>query len=219
MNRLIVALDTADLGTLASLVSNLSPLVGGFKIGLETYLALSVGGYRAARDDGLPIMLDLKFHDIPNTVAGAVRAILPLRPWAITVHASGGKTMIKAASDAVVFSGHKLPLILAVTALTSLTESPDKIGDLAVMAIRAGADGIVCSPVAATTVRDAIGPKRIIVTPGIRLDGSPPDDQMLTATPRVAIANGADYLVVGRPITQAEDPVVVAKRILEEMDV
>ena len=165
---------------------------------------------------GRPVFLDLKLHDIPNTVAGAVRAILPLAPRMLTVHAAGGAAMVAAARQASEAAGAARPMILAVTVLTSLDEADlaatgvpgppaSQVLRLARLAVAAGADGLVCSPLEVAMLRDALGAGPALVVPGIRPTGSAAGDQARTMTPAEAVAAGADWIVVGRPITAAPD--------------
>jgi orotidine-5'-phosphate decarboxylase len=221
-SRLIVALDTADLGRAVAWAAATAPHVALFKLGLEFFLAHGAAGVRALA--GRPIFLDLKLHDIPNTVAGGVRAVLPLAPRMLTVHAAGGTAMIAAARQASEAAGAARPMILAVTVLTSLdamalaatgvTSSPaDQVLRLARLALAAGADGLVCSPREVAMLRRELGPQARLVVPGIRPDGSPAADQARIMTPPDAVAAGADWIVVGRPITEAADPAAVAAAI------
>ncbi len=225
MTRLIAALDTADIEQARIWARHVAPHVGALKLGLEFFLAHGQQGYAAF--EGVPIFLDLKFHDIPNTVAGAVRSVLPLEPAMLTVHASGGPDMLKAAKDAAC-RAKSPPLILAVTLLTSLDQaaltavgidrSPqDQVQNLAHMAIDCGADGLVCSPQEVAALRKMLGPAAKLVVPGIRPTGSPRDDQARTMTPREAVEAGADWIVVGRPITASGDPAKVASAIAAEI--
>ena len=224
---LICALDLTDIDHVATLASQLAPSVGAVKLGQEFFTTNGPDGVRAVAAD-VPIFLDLKFHDIPNTVAAAVRSVAPLRPAMLTVHACGGMAMMRAACDAARQSATVLdiqpPLILAVTVLTSLStadleglgmrENPaDWVMRLADVAGQAGCDGVVCSPHELTRLRDCCGNDFVLVTPGIRPLGDDHNDQKRTATPSQAIAAGADYIVVGRPITRAADPVAAAARI------
>jgi orotidine-5'-phosphate decarboxylase len=213
--RLIAALDTVDVGRARAWAEAVAPHAGLLKLGLEFFLANGAEGYRAIT--GAPIFLDLKLHDIPNTVAGGVRAVLPLRPRMLTIHASGGASMIQAAQQAAAVAGPDRPMILAVTVLTSLAEpdlhatgvaaSPaDQVLRLGRLAIEAGADGLVCSPLEVAMLRQALGPSARLVVPGIRPEGAAPGDQARTMTPAQAIAAGADWIVVGRPITAAANP-------------
>ncbi len=173
---------------------------------------------------GRPVFLDLKLHDIPNTVAGAVRAVLPLRPRMITLHAAGGAAMITAARQAADAAGAARPLLLAVTVLTSLDQADlsatgirsgtgDQVLRLGRLAVTAGADGLVCSPLEIAVLREGLGTGPKLVVPGIRPAGSAADDQARTMAPAQAIAAGADWIVVGRPITTAADPGAMAAGI------
>jgi len=213
-SRLIVALDSTDAARAAGWAEAVAPHCGLFKLGLEFFLANGGAGVRAI--SGRPIFLDLKLHDIPNTVAGAVRAVLPLGPRMLTLHAAGGAAMMTAARQAAEAAGPARPMLLAVTVLTSLdaaglaatgvADSPAaQVLRLARLAIEAGADGLVCSPLEVAMLRDALGPGPALVVPGIRPAGSAAGDQMRTMTPRDAVEAGADWIVVGRPITAAPD--------------
>lgn len=212
--RLIVALDTADMTQAAGWAEAVAPHCGLFKLGLEFFLANGAAGVRAIA--GRPIFLDLKLHDIPNTVAGAVRAVLPLAPRMLTVHAAGGPAMVAAARQAAEAAGAARPMILAVTVLTSLSAAdltatgvadPPmlQVRRLARLAVDAGADGLVCSPLEVAMLREALGAGPALVVPGIRPAGSAAGDQARTMTPEAAVAAGADWIVVGRPITAAPD--------------
>ncbi len=219
---LIVALDTADAHQARVWAEALAPSVGLLKLGLEFFLANGPDGFRAI--GGAPIFLDLKLHDIPNTVAGGVRAVLPLRPRMLTVHASGGSAMIRAALQAANDAESDRPIILGVTVLTSLDQTDladvgvaatpaEQVMRLARLAIEAGADGLVCSPLEVAMLRQALGPAVKLVVPGIRPEGAASGDQARTMTPSAAIAAGADWIVVGRPITGARDPGMAAADI------
>jgi orotidine-5'-phosphate decarboxylase len=208
--RLIVALDTADLGQAAGWARAVAPHCGLLKLGLEFFLANGPDGVRAIIHR--PIFLDLKFHDIQNTVARSVRAALPLRPRMLTLHAAGGAGMIEAARKAAEFAGEGRPMLLAVTVLTSLDaaslaatgvrDRPAKQAlRLAKLAMSAGADGLVCSALEVAMLRDALGAGPKLVVPGIRPAGAAADDQARTMTPEEAVNAGADWIVVGRPIT------------------
>jgi orotidine-5'-phosphate decarboxylase len=224
--RLIVALDTTDLSRARAWAGAVAPHCGLFKLGLEFFLAHGAAGYRAIA--GRPVFLDLKLHDIPNTVAGAVRAVLPLAPRFLTLHAAGGTAMILAARKEAETAGASRPLLLAVTVLTSLdaaalaatgvAENPTRqVLRLARLAIAAGADGVVCSPLEIAAVRTALGPGPKLVVPGIRPAGADAGDQARTMTPAQAIAAGADWIVVGRPITSTPDPAAAAAAIAAEI--
>ncbi|HEY6433648.1 MAG TPA: orotidine-5'-phosphate decarboxylase [Acetobacteraceae bacterium] len=220
--RLIVALDTADLSQAAVWGASVAPHCGLFKLGLEFFAANGPTGVEAVR--GRPVFLDLKLHDIPNTVAGAVRAVLPLRPRMITLHAAGGAAMITAARQAADAAGAARPLLLAVTVLTSLDQADlsatgihqgtgDQVLRLGRLAVAAGADGLVCSPLEVAVLRESLGAGPKLVVPGIRPAGSARGDQARAMTPVQAIAAGADWIVVGRPITTAADPAAAAAAI------
>jgi len=194
MKRLIVALDTSDLGQAKRWADQVAPSAGVLKVGLEYFLAHGEAGYRAVGDT--PIFLDLKLHDIPNTVAGAVRSVLGLQPKMLTIHAGGGPAMIAAARDAASRSAAP-PLILAVTVLTSMDaaalravgidRSPaEQVLKLATMAVAAGADGLVCSPHEVGLLRQALPLSVRLVVPGIRPAGSERDDQARTMTAQIA---------------------------------
>jgi len=213
--RLIVALDTVDAGRARCWANAVAPHAGLLKLGLEFFLANGAEGF--ASITGAPIFLDLKLHDIPNTVAGGVRAVLPLKPRMLTIHASGGWAMVQAAHQAAASAGPDRPMILAVTVLTSLDQAdllamgiavtpPEQVLRLGRLAIEAGADGLVCSPLEVALLRNALGPAVKLVVPGIRPAGSHAGDQARTMTPAEAVAAGADWIVVGRPITGATDP-------------
>ena len=222
MNRrcgLIAALDTTDLRQAQAWARSVAASCGMVKLGLEFFLANGAAGYRAV--GAAPVFLDLKLHDIPNTVAGAVRAVLPLRPRMLTLHAAGGAAMLAAARKAAEQAGAERPLLLAVTVLTSLDATAlsetgvaglprQQVLRLARLAMAAGADGLVCSPLEISVIRDALGEAPVLVVPGIRPAGAVADDQARTLTPRAAARAGADWLVVGRPITQAVDPAAAA---------
>jgi orotidine-5'-phosphate decarboxylase len=220
--KLIVALDTADPKQARAWANAVAPHADLLKLGLEYFLANGAEGFRAISD--APIFLDLKLHDIPNTVAGSVRAVLPLRPRMLTLHASGGSAMIQAAQQAAATAGADRPLILAVTVLTSFgqtdlhavgvqTSPGEQVLRLGRLAIEAGADGLVCSPLEVAMLRQAFGPAVKLVVPGIRPEGAASGDQTRTMTPPQAVAAGADWIVVGRPITAALDPAGAAADI------
>jgi orotidine-5'-phosphate decarboxylase len=223
-DRLIVALDTPDPARAAAWARALAPKAGLVKVGLELFVA---HGPRAVADvaaAGAPVFLDLKLHDIPNTVAGAVRSANALGAAMLTVHAAGGTAMIAAAREAAEAAGGARPMILAVTVLTSLGAADlaaagvaggtaQQVLRLARLAIEAGADGLVCSPLEVAPLRAALGPGVRLVVPGIRPAGSDAGDQKRVMTPREAVEAGADWLVIGRPITGAADPAAAARAI------
>lgn len=227
MGRVIVPLDVESSDEALTWVDRLGDQGEFYKVGLELYTRAGPEVVRELIDRGKRVFLDLKLHDIPNTVAGAVRAASDLGVDLLTVHASGGPTMLKAAARAR--SGGLR--VLAVTVLTSL--SPDEmstvwgreirsvreeVGRLAVLAQEAGMDGIVASALEASWVRSQVGDDFMIVTPGIRPAGADRGDQSRVATPTDAIRAGADYLVVGRPITQAADPAAALAAVIEEVE-
>jgi len=226
--RLIVALDTADLETAAAWAARLRGEIGMVKVGLELFAATGPAGLARIAAVGIPIFLDLKLHDIPNTVAGAVAALARSGVALTTLHASGGRRMIEAAAAARDAAGDRMRL-LAVTVLTSLDDAALAeigIGGGAVeravawsrLAAGAGADGAVCSPLEAARLRAELEPGFLLVTPGIRAASAPADDQARTSTPAEAVRQGADYLVVGRPVTRAADPVAAAREIAAGID-
>lgn len=221
--RLIVALDTTSVAQAATWARAVTPYCGLFKLGLEFFLANGPEGVRAMT--GRPVFLDLKLHDIPNSVAGGIRAIIPLAPRMVTLHAAGGGKMIEAARSAVETRQAIRPLLLAVTVLTSLDaralaetgiqNAPAKqVLRLARLALSAGADGLVCSPLEVAMLRQELGTAPVLVVPGIRPAGSEMGDQARTMTPEEAISAGADWIVVGRPITASSDPAFSASSIL-----
>ncbi|GAA3426500.1 orotidine-5'-phosphate decarboxylase [Streptosporangium sandarakinum] len=215
-----VALDAPDLETAARWASLVTPHVSTIKVGLELYLRYGpevIASVRGA--SGVDIFLDLKLHDIPNTVAGAARAVGRLRPAILTVHAAGGPAMISEAVQALPDTR-----IAAVTVLTSLSEADleriglagppgDAVRRLAAMAVGAGAQALVCSPQEVAAVRGEVGPDVTLITPGVRPEGSGSQDQARVATPEQAFADGADLLVIGRPITGSADPGAAAAGI------
>ena len=213
--RLITAIDTADAVRASALVQAVAPHCGLVKIGLEFFLRNGPAGLAVA--GAAPVFLDLKLHDIPNTVAGAVRSLLPLGVRMLTVHAGGGAAMVAAARQAAEGAGTARPLIIAVTVLTSLDASAlhsigvaggpsQQVLRLGRLALEAGADGLVCSAHEISILRDAFGQMPVLVVPGIRPAGSDLGDQARVMTPQAAVKAGADYIVVGRPITGAADP-------------
>jgi orotidine-5'-phosphate decarboxylase len=226
MAGIIAALDTTDVARAQAWAAQVRPACGLVKLGLEFLLANGMEGVRAIGD--VPVFLDLKLHDIPNTVAGAVRGVLPARPRMITVHAAGGPAMIAAARREAEQAGAERPMILAVTVLTSIDAAtlaaigvPDapetQVLRLARMAMDAGADGLVCSAHEVATLRAALDDEAVLVVPGIRPAGFPQGDQKRTMTPREAATAGADWLVIGRPITSAANPGEAAAAIAADL--
>ena len=220
--RVIVALDFANPMRALSLADRLDPHDCGLKVGKEMFVTAGPEPVRWMVARGFNVFLDLKFHDIPNTVAQACAAATRLGVWMLNVHAAGGRSMLKAARDAVAASaaeaGLERPLLVAVTVLTSLDQTAlhDTGIDidagryalkLAALTRDCGLDGVVCSAIEAPSLRSAFGPDFALVTPGIRPGGSTRDDQVRIVTPEQAVEGGANYLVVGRPITGAADPV------------
>ncbi len=225
MTGLIAAIDTACLDRAKALAIALRPHCATLKLGLEFFSAHGPAGV-AAIGEGL--FLDLKWHDIPATVAGAMGAALALRPRFVTLHAAGGAAMIAAARARAEAAGTGRPLLLAVTVLTSLTQADlaqagvastarDHVVRLARTAMAAGADGIVCSAQEIDVIRDALGAAPTLMVPGVRPEGWPTDDQARTATPAEAARAGADFVVVGRPIIASPDPAAAAAAITAEL--
>lgn len=235
--RLLVALDTPDLAAALALVGRLRPYAGGFKVGLELCSAAGTPQVvKAVAAAGGSLFLDLKLHDIPNTVAGTVRAICALGPAVrmLTLHCHGGAAMLRAAADAARAAGPERPLLLGVTVLTSLdiaalrddlqvaTELEAHVVHLARLAQAAGLDGVVASPHEVPAIRRVCGNELLIVTPGVRPAWAAGGDQRRVMTPAEALATGSDYLVIGRPITAPPpdigDPAAAARRIVAEME-
>jgi orotidine-5'-phosphate decarboxylase len=226
-DQLIVALDFPEATSALDLVDRLEGATRWFKVGLELYVAAGNSLVAKLRRRHLSVFLDLKFHDIPNTVAAAVRSVAGLGVDMLTVHAAGGPAMLIAAVEAArkMESG---PALLAVTVLTSMdaaqleatgvSASPTlQVEKLATMAMGCGVQGLVCSAVEVANLRSRLGSEPRLVIPGIRPVGAESGDQRRVATPAAAIASGANYLVVGRPITRAADPGAAARAILAEM--
>jgi orotidine-5'-phosphate decarboxylase len=225
--RLIVALDVPDAASASALVDKLDSTCLWFKVGLELFTAAGPAVLEPLLKRGHSVFLDLKFHDIPNTVAGAVRSAATLGARLLTIHASGGPAMLIAARAALADLPNP-PQLLAVTMLTSIDDaqaqaigfhqSPtDQALTLARMALDAGITGFVCSPHEVEAIRALAGPDATLVVPGIRPAGADLGDQMRVSTPAETLRLGASYLVVGRPITQAADPARAASLILDEM--
>ncbi|MCC7007995.1 MAG: orotidine-5'-phosphate decarboxylase [Acidobacteria bacterium] len=232
-NPILAALDVADAGEAVALAARLRDAVGGVKIGSQLFTSAGPDLVERFVADGHRVFLDLKFHDIPNTVAGSVAAATSLGVWMLNVHASGGPAMLEAARrsahETAAARGLARPLVIAVTVLTSLDASAlrsvgidaspiDQVVRLARLSRDAGLDGVVASPQETAAIRAACGPDFVIVTPGIRggSAAAAPDDQQRTSTPAGAIAAGSSFLVIGRPITAAADPQAAARRMLAE---
>jgi orotidine-5'-phosphate decarboxylase len=227
--QLIVALDVQTSDMVKRLVDALPEEVAWYKVGLELFTSEGPAALSYLRKKNKSIFLDLKLHDIPNTVAGAVTSACRHGVSMLTLHAGGGRAMLAAAADAARKAGNSAPKLVAVTTLTSLgqtdltdmgvvrplTEHTIKLGQ---MAIAAGVDGLVCSPLEASMFRKEIGQGPILVTPGIRLAGGDVGDQKRISTPQMAVKAGSNFLVVGRPITGASDPSSTSRKILEEIE-
>ena len=227
--RVLVAIDTTDCDKAVGIANAITGSVGGVKLGKEFFVSNGPEGVRRVTAGGAPLFLDLKWHDIPNTVAGAVRASLPLKPLIVNVHASGGPAMMRAAAEAAAAAGADRPMVIGVTVLTSMaeddlaavgqdTDMQAQVARLAKLAMECGLDGVVCSPKEIRLVKEACGPDFKCIVPGIRPVWSVANDQKRIATPSQAVLDGADYLVIGRPIAAAEDPANAAKRVAEELE-
>lgn len=230
---IVLALDNCEnCAQLETLIKSTTPYIGTFKIGLEQYVRFGAPIVELAKKSGRSIFLDLKFHDIPNTVAQAVTAAADLGVDYLTVHTQGGIEMMRAAKQAALQAqqqGKKRPAIIGVTILTSISQEAlsselnvgiavaDQVRHLAACAVAAGIDGIVCSAADLPTVKPVLPHDFIVITPGIRPAGSDVNDQKRIATPAEAVANGATLLVIGRPITGAKDPAMAAKAIGESL--
>jgi orotidine-5'-phosphate decarboxylase len=226
-DQLAIALDLPDEQQALALVDRLGDTCRWFKVGMELYYAAGNRIVHTLRDRGFSVFLDLKLHDIPNTVAGAVRSATHAGASLLTIHASGGAAMMSAAADAASAPGS--PRLIAVTVLTSMdaiqldgvgiaATPAEQVLRLARLAQSSGIDGMVCSPEEVSILRKETGPNTLLVVPGIRPAGADVGDQKRVATPAQAIAHGASLLVVGRPITRASDPVAAARAILEEIE-
>jgi orotidine-5'-phosphate decarboxylase len=225
--RIIVALDFPDAKGAIAFAQRLDPKQCRVKVGKELYTAAGPALVDELQRAGFGVFLDLKFHDIPNTVAGACAAAARLGVWMMNVHALGGRAMMEAAREAVIKAGRK-PKLLAVTLLTSMGPSDladvgmggtpqEAVARLARLAQASGLDGVVCSAQEAAALRRQCGRDFLLVTPGIRPAEAGRDDQQRVATPRAAVTAGADYLVIGRPITHAPDPLAALRAIRGEI--
>jgi len=226
-NPIYCAIDTTDPGRARAIAASVGLFVGGVKLGLEFFAANGPGAVREVANGTGSLFLDLKLHDIPNTVAGAVRGIAGLAPSILTIHCAGGAAMMRAAVETA-REATPATRVVGVTVLTSLDDddleatgqygpAADQVRRLALLAKASGLDGVVCSPWEVAMLREACGAAFLLVVPGIRPAGSAAGDQKRVMTPRQAIAAGADCLVIGRPITAAPDPAVTARAIAHDL--
>ncbi|MFA6320277.1 MAG: orotidine-5'-phosphate decarboxylase [Candidatus Omnitrophota bacterium] len=234
INKLIVALDVNTEEKAVALAETLKNEVRFLKIGLELFSACGPKIVERIKETGCDVFLDLKFHDIPTTVMKAAAAVTALEPFMFNVHALGGYEMMKRTAEAVASETSRLeivkPKVLAVTILTSMDEKAmreiglslnpkDAVLKLAALAKKAGLDGVVASPSETKAIREELGEDFIIVTPGVRPEWAAVNDQKRVATPKAAIKDGANYIVVGRPITEYKDPAEAARQIRKEMEI
>ena len=226
--RIVVAIDVAEPEAALALAARLDPKLCRVKVGKELFVASGPDVVHRLQERGFEVFLDLKFHDIPNTVAGACRSAAKLGVWMLNVHASGGEAMMRAAREAIE-NVARPPLLIAVTILTSLADealrqvgfagtAAENVERLARLARASGMDGVVCSAQEAPQLRRATGEDFTLVTPGIRLAGDAKGDQSRVVTPVEAVRLGADYLVIGRPITQAADPAATLESIRASLE-
>ncbi|MFA6179737.1 MAG: orotidine-5'-phosphate decarboxylase [Candidatus Methylopumilus sp.] len=225
--KIVVALDFADASSALKLVDALDPKLCRVKVGKELFTAAGPQLVETLVNKDFGVFLDLKFHDIPNTVAKACEAASRLGVWMLNVHASGGLAMMESAREGIAKSGHT-PLLIAVTVLTSMDQMTlhqvgvpgrlaDQVLNLAKLTQKAGLNGVVCSALEAIDLRNALGDKFLLVTPGIRPANVALNDQTRVMTPALALSFGASYLVIGRPITQAENPLEALEKIYQEI--
>ena len=230
-NPIIAPLDVPDLDAARARLERLDEAVERFKIGKQLFTAAGPDAVALARSYGKRVFLDLKYHDIPNTVGEAVRSAASIGAWMVNIHVGGGRAMLEAAAKAVEEFGDDRPLLIGVTVLTSLDDPlwREVYGDgalpvreqvlrMATLAQECGLDGVVASPQEVRPIRERCGPDFLLVTPGVRPGWAASDDQKRTMTPGDAIRAGADYLVIGRPIARASDPLDAARRVLAEID-
>ncbi|MFT6927456.1 MAG: orotidine-5'-phosphate decarboxylase [Psychromonas sp.] len=226
--KVVIALDYQDKQQALDFINQLDPTSCRLKIGKEMFTHFGPEFVKHLVSQGFDVFLDLKFHDIPNTVASAVKAAADLGVWMVNVHASGGRRMMEAAKNILAPYGTKAPLLIAVTVLTSMDQSDllelgielspaEQVKRLAKLAKLSGLDGVVCSAHEAAELKTLLGAEFKLITPGIRPLGSDAGDQRRIMTPRQAIDAGSDYLVIGRPITQAQNPVEVLKNINDSL--
>ncbi len=226
--ELIIALDVGSADEIPAILDPLPDEIGWYKVGLELYTASGANALEELQRRRKKIFLDLKLHDIPNTVAGAVRSASQLGVHLLTVHATGGRAMLQAAARAAQEAGDRAPKLIAVTTLTSL--SNDDLRDIGIqrniseqalalgdLALSCGIDGLVCSPLELELLRERFGPDPILVTPGIRLPDDAVGDQKRVATPGEAVRHGSSFLVAGRSLLNAPDPRAAAERMLKAM--
>lgn len=231
-DKLIVALDVPNMAKVRQLVEQLDDSVSYYKVGMELFYGVGIDVVRYLKNSGKSIFVDLKMHDIPNTVAQGASMLTKMGMSMLNVHALGGAAMMKGAAEAVANTAASLniprPKLIAVTVLTSMNDEdwdtlnyklsiPEQVVLLAKMAQDSGLDGVVASPQEAALIRKACGDEFLIVTPGVRPQGAESNDQSRIATPAMAMQNGATHLVVGRPITKAANPRAAAEQILKEM--
>ncbi len=226
--RLIVALDYPDAAAALAVAERMDPALCRLKVGKELFTTAGPALVEALQAKGFQVFLDLKFHDIPNTVAGAVKAAARLGVWMVNVHALGGRPMMEAAREALEGVTGARPLLIAVTVLTSMGDADlaeiglagtpeENVLRLAALAQRSGLDGVVCSAREASALKGTLGREFRLVTPGIRPADASLDDQQRVMTPAAAVRAGADYLVIGRPVTKAADPIQVLRNIHQEL--
>ena len=226
-NPIFCAIDTNDIETATNLISKIKPHIGGIKLGLEFFTSCGISGCHALKEFGLPLFIDLKLYDIPNTVVSALRGIFALEPEYTTLHISGGSTMLKSSVDLKNEIQSKTNL-LGVTILTSFDDSTIKelgfgssvkhsIDQLTSIAHESGLDGIVCSPQEVSSIKETYKDKLKLIVPGIRSKNSIEDDQKRTLSAKEAIIAGANIIIVGRPITKAKDPAKAAEDLLQEI--
>ena len=227
---IIVALDYSERKQAEAMADRLDPQLCRVKVGKELFTRAGPDMVKALVQRGFDVFLDLKFHDIPNTTAAAVAAAAELGVWMVNVHASGGPKMLSAAREVLLSFGAAAPLLIAVTVLTSMdaeqlraigidADPAQQVMRLAKLARACGINGVVCSAQECAQLRAELGAAFVLVTPGIRPPDSSVDDQERIATPATAIANGSDYLVIGRPVTRSADPAAALQEILRQMDI
>ncbi len=226
-SKIFCSIDTTDAAKAGALASSLKGHVAGIKLGLEFFTSHGPQGYKQIAGLGTPMFLDLKLHDIPNTVGASVTSLLPLQPQFMTIHTSGGPAMLKAAAESAAKAGANRPKLLGVTVLTSLnnddlqavgvtSSTNDQVARLAKLAKASGLDGVICAPTEIAMLRQVVGQDFVLMVPGIRPKGADVGDQKRVMTPGEAVSAGASYIVIGRPITGAANPVDAAKAINAE---